>query len=95
VAEVAQFAQEHEDTIQVVGLGTQDDFSFAREFRESGGLEDVTLLWDPSFATWQALGIQANSQMMVVSPDLGEASSLIFGFTEDQQAGILEFVAGI
>jgi len=33
--------------------------------------------------------------MMVVSPDLAEASSLIFGFTEDQQAGILEFVADL
>jgi len=79
----------------VIGLGTQDDFPFAREFRESGGLEHVTLLWDPSFATWQALGVQANSQMMVVTPDLSQGSSLIFGFTEDQQQTVLDFVADL
>lgn len=81
--------------MQVVGLGTQDDFPFAREFRESGGLEHIDMLWDPSFATWQAFGIQANSQMMVVTPDLSQGSSLIYGFNDDQQAGILDFVAGI
>lgn len=53
----------------------------------------MTLLWDPSFATWQALGVQANSQMMVVTPDLAQGSSLIFGFTEDQQQTVLDFVA--
>ncbi len=81
--------------VQVVGLGTQDDFRFAREFRESGGLEEVPLLWDPSFGTWQALGVRANSQMMVVTPDLSQGSSLIFGFTKDQQQGVLDFVADL
>lgn len=77
----------------MIGLGTQDDFPFAREFRENGGLQDVTMLWDPSFATWQALGVQANSQMMLVAPDLSQGSSLIYGFTEDQQQAVLDFAA--
>ena len=51
------------------------------------------MLWDPSFATWQAFGIRANSQMMVVSPDLTQGSDLIYGFNEDQQAGILSFLS--
>ena len=50
------------------------------------------MLWDPSFATWQAFGIRANSQMMVVSGDLSQGSSLIYGFNDDQQNAILEFV---
>jgi len=79
----------------VIGLGTQDNFPFAREFRESGGLEDLTMLWDPSFATWQALGIQLNSQMMVVAPDLSGGSSPIYGFDDRQRADILDFVAGL
>jgi hypothetical protein len=50
------------------------------------------MLWDPSFATWQAFGIRANSQMMVLSGDLTEGSSLIYGFSDGQQSAILEFV---
>ncbi len=53
------------------------------------------MLWDPSFATWQALGVQANSQMMVMSPDLRQGSNLIYGFSDDQQASILELVGNI
>ena len=47
------------------------------------------MLWDPSFATWQALGVRANSQMMLVSPDLSAASDLIFGFSDQQREAIL------
>ena len=53
------------------------------------------MLWDPSFATWQALGVQANSQMMVLNPALDEGSQLIYGFSEDQRAAILELVGNI
>jgi len=48
------------------------------------------MLWDPNFATWALIGVQANSQMMLVSPDLDRSSNLIFGFDEDQQEAILE-----
>jgi len=50
------------------------------------------MLWDPSFSTWQALGVQANSQMMVLTPDLTQGSALIYGFDEGQRASILQFV---
>ncbi len=50
------------------------------------------MLWDPSFATWQALGVEANSQMMVLSPDLQQSTNLIYGFDETQREGILELV---
>jgi len=48
------------------------------------------MLWDPNFATWSLIGVQANSQMMLVSPDLDRSSNLIFGFDEDQREAILE-----
>ena len=54
-----------------------------------------TMIWDPSFTTWQAFGVQANSQMMVLSPDLTSGSSLIYGFDDTQRDAILEFIATI
>jgi len=81
--------------VQVVGLGAQDDFRQAHDFLEDGGLETPTMLWDPSFATWQSFGVQANSQMIVLSPDLTQGSNLIFGFDDDQQSAILELVGNI
>jgi hypothetical protein len=51
------------------------------------------MLWDPNFVTWPAFGVQANSQMMVVSPDLEQGTPLLYGFDESQQAAIVEFVA--
>jgi len=74
----------------VIGLGTQDDFPFATRFVEGGDLQTPVMLWDPSFATWQALGVRTNSQMMVLSPDLLTGTNLIFGFNDEQRAAILE-----
>ena len=76
-------------------MGAQDNFDMARDFLDRTGVETPTMLWDPSFATWQAFGVQANSQMMVVSADLAQGSSLIYGFSDDQRAEILQFVAGM
>lgn len=53
------------------------------------------MLWDPSFATWQALGVRANSQMMLMSPDLTQGSNLIYGFDDGQRNAILELVGNI
>lgn len=77
----------------MVGLGTQDDFALARDFIDRGGLETPDMLWDPSFATWQSFGVNTNSQMIVLSPDLTQGSNLIFGFNEDQRSAILELAS--
>jgi len=79
----------------VIGLGTQDDFPFATRFVEGGGLQTPVMLWDPSFLTWQALGVTSNSQMMVLAADLGSGTNLIYGFNDDQRAGILELVSNL
>lgn len=49
----------------------------------------MRLLWDPSFQTWSVFGVQANSQMMLVSADLEQSTNLIFGFDAEQQEAIL------
>ena len=81
--------------MQVIGVGAQDDFRLAQDFLERTGVQTPTMLWDPSFATWSAFGIQANSQMMVVTPDLSQGSGLLYGFGDDQQTEILNFVNGL
>ena len=76
----------------MIGLGTQDDFAYAQEFVETGQLTDpdLTFLWDPSFDTWQAFGIRANSTMAILSADLQTASTTFFGFGPEQQMQILD-----
>ncbi len=81
--------------MQVIGLGAQDDFALARDFIESGGLATPDMLWDPSFSTWQTFGVTANSQMIILSPDLQQGSALIYGFDDTQREQILELVSNV
>ena len=76
----------------MIGLGTQDDFAFAQEFVDSGDLTDdeLTFLWDPSFATWQAFGVRTNSSMAILRGDLTSTSQVFFGFGEADQQEILD-----
>lgn len=76
----------------MVGLGTQDDFPFAQRFLELGEFEETTLLWDPSFDTWRALGVQANSQFVLLSSDLQTGSDLVYGFNDEIQAQIVSLL---
>ena len=79
----------------MIGLGTQDDFALARDFLDRTGVETPTMLWDPGFSIWQAFGVQANSQMMVVSADLQQGTGLAYGFDDDRRAAILEALADL
>jgi len=81
--------------VQVIGLGAQDNFATARDFVDRGALMTPDMLWDPSFSTWQSFGVTANSQLIVLSPDLMQGSSLIYGFNETQRQAILELVGNI
>lgn len=53
------------------------------------------MLWDPSFGTWQAFGVRANSQMMIVSPELDQGSNLIYGFNDEARASIVELLENL
>ncbi|MGI9606273.1 MAG: hypothetical protein ACR2P0_09070 [Acidimicrobiales bacterium] len=88
-----QFALDNIEKIQVVGVGAQDDFDLALDFLDRTGVATPTMLWDPSFATWQAFGVRANSQMMVLSGDLERGTGLVYGFDSGQQQAILDLVA--
>ena len=76
----------------MIGLGAQDDFAYARDFLADTGVETPTMLWDAGRSTWPAFGVRANSQMIVMSPDLEQGSNLIYGFDESQREAILGLV---
>ena len=78
--------------MQVIGLGTQDDFAYAQEFVASGDLggPELTFLWDPSFDTWRVFDIRRNSSMTLLRADLEGASEVFFGFSSAEQQAILD-----
>lgn len=80
--------------MQVIGLGTQDDFAFAQEFVDTGGLADsgARFLWEPGFGTWQAFDVRRNSSMTVLSADLTQTTPVFFGFTEAEQQQVLDIL---
>ncbi|NNK91833.1 MAG: hypothetical protein HKO87_05315 [Acidimicrobiia bacterium] len=49
-------------------MGTQDSFGEAQEFRETYGTESFTMLWDPGFDSWSALGIRGQPQALLFPP---------------------------
>lgn len=70
-------------------MGAQDDFDYALDFLATTQVSTPTMLWDPSFRSWQEFGIRINSQMMLVSPDLTETTGLFYGFNEAERADVL------
>lgn len=47
----------HQDTVTVIGLGTQDSLEEARQFRTERGVT-FKLLWDASGESWRHMGIR-------------------------------------
>ncbi len=55
----------------VVGLGTQDDLSQARDFVKRYGAT-FQMLWDSSSRSWRALGIAGQPAAILLAPDGSE-----------------------
>lgn len=53
------------------------------------------MVFDPTFSTWRTFGVQANSQLLVLSADLNSGSNLIYGFDEAKQAAILDLAESL
>lgn len=81
---VEAFAKAHRDTVEVVGLGTQDSVEEAQAFVAEHGLRTPRMLYDPSSASWQQLGIRGQPAAMLFDRD-GIARGQWFGpFDEDE-----------
>jgi len=67
-AGVEQFARQNEDTLTVVGLGTQDSLEEAEAFVADHGLT-IRMLWDGTYQSWAELGVSLQPSAMLLSPD--------------------------
>ena len=78
---VEQFARAHSNEVTVVGLGTQDDLSQAREFVRRYGAT-FQMLWDSSSRSWRALGIAGQPAAILLAPDGSEIKRWLGPFDE-------------
>ncbi len=61
-----KFAAAHSDKFTVVGIGTQDDEQFAKDFIADTGVATPRMLWDSSFESWRAMGITAQPTWILI-----------------------------
>ena len=64
--------------MQVVGVGSQQDFADARYFLADTGLDDLPLLWEASGGLWRLNGVGTNSAMQLATHDLTNVSGTFF-----------------
>ncbi len=53
----------------MIGVGTQDSLAYAEEFIATTGTTSFPMLWDPSFESWQQLGIRGQPAGMLATAD--------------------------
>jgi|TARA_B110000305_G_C18832627_1_gene356439 hypothetical protein len=79
--------------LQIVGVGSQDDFGRAQDFLGDtgvGGAESViTLLWEGSGNIWGLNNVRTNSAMQLFSYDLHQQSGIIF-FNDSGRSVVLD-----
>jgi peroxiredoxin len=80
---VEQFARAHSNDVTVVGLGTQDDLSQARDFVKRYGAT-FQMLWDSSSRSWRSLGIAGQPAAILLAPDGSEIKRWLGPFDEDE-----------
>ncbi len=81
---VEAFAKANSDAVEVVGLGTQDSVEEAQDFVREHGLRTPRMLYDPSFESWQRLGIRGQPAAILFDRD-GIARAQWFGPFDEQQ----------
>jgi thiol-disulfide isomerase/thioredoxin len=88
--EVEAFAAEQRGRIEIVGMGTQDDLDYARDFLADTGVSTPRMLWDPSFESWQALGIRAQPTFILVNGDGSFVQGWVGAFPRDELLSLLD-----
>ena len=71
-------------------MGAQDNFEFALRFVADTGVATPTMLWDPTFQTWNQYGIRINSSMILLSGDLTRGTDPRSGFGSSDQQWIID-----
>lgn len=73
-AELEQFARDHEDILQVVGVGSQERFADAEDFLGDTKLTTLPLLWEGTGALWRLNEVGRNSAVQLATFDLDQLS---------------------
>jgi len=79
---VEQFAQQYEDKMRVVGMGTQDSFELAQSFRDRNQTLTPLMVWDESFESWDYYGVLGQPAAIIVTPT-GETVGAWRGFPQE------------
>ena len=87
---VEQFARDHGDEVNLIGLGTQDDTDLAIDFIEQGGTVSFPMYWDETFVSWQVFGIRSQPAAALLSPDGEVLAGWLGAFDE---AEVLRLIA--
>lgn len=82
--DVEQFAREHGDVVDLIGLGTQDNSDDAIDFIEKGGTVSFPMYWDETFISWQAFGVRSQPAAALLSPDGEVLAGWLGAFDEDE-----------
>jgi len=85
-----EFAAAHRDRLTVVGIGTQDDLEYAKEFLADTGVTTPRMLWDESFQSWREIGITAQPTWILVRGDGSFIQGWIGGLPEEQILELLD-----
>ena len=78
--------------MQVIGVGSQDDFELTQGFLDDTGIRDsegLTMLWESSGNIWSLNSVRTNSSMQLYTHDLTQASSIIF-FNDKGRSVVLD-----
>lgn len=67
--ELDEFMASNADRVAMVGIGTRDDLSQAREFRDDTGVSNFPLLWEGSGRAWTENEVAAQPYTILIDPD--------------------------
>lgn len=79
-----QFAAAHSDKFTVVGIGTQDDEQYARDFIADTGVSTPRMLWDASYESWRAMGITVQPTWILIKGNGEPIDGWVGGLPESE-----------
>lgn len=89
---VEQFARDTAESLQLVGLGTQDSLDYAVSFVEATGTRSFPMLWDPSFESWVHFGVPGQPAGVLLDADGFVIDGWLGPIPEDR---VLDTIAGL
>ncbi len=74
----------------MIGLGSQDSLSLARDFIDRTGTKSFPMVWEQSGSTWRHYGIRLNSETCLLDKNGNRIGTKMYSL--DGKAAILEAI---